>query len=74
MTRVPIIIRVPIVTRGDVFQTIVSFSPDYKNAQVMGTYPTLESARYHYQGDMDNWKRENGSGSCHFAIRQTTLS
>lgn len=74
MTRMPIITRVPIVTKGNVFQTIASFSPDYKNAQVMGTYPTLESARSHYQGDMDNWRAKNGSGSVHYAIRQTTLS
>ena len=74
MTRIPIITRVPIVTKGDVFQTIVSYSPDYKNAQVMGTYPTLESARSHYKDDMEDWRAKNGSGTIHYAIRQATLS
>lgn len=72
--RIPIICRVPIVSKGEVYQTIASFSPNYENAHVMGTYPNIETARYHYQDDMDNWRREHGQGSVHYAIRQTTLS
>ena len=71
--RSPIIHRIPVVTRGQVFQTIASASPDYKNAQIMGTYPTIESARYHYPDDMAKWRKEHGPGSVWYAIRPTTL-
>lgn len=65
--------RVPIITKGKVYQTIASHNGDFTDVHVMGQYPDIETARYHYSEDMDNFRRTQG-GASHYAIRLVELS
>lgn len=72
MERVPIMVdRTPILTAGEKCQTIASHNQNYDPCEIMGTYPDLETARQHYQEDMDEVRR-SGKGYKHFAIRKVT--
>lgn len=67
MTRTPIISRTPIIDTGETFQTIASLNKEYEPCFIMGTYPTIDDARKHYQDDM---KGVQDKGYKHFAIRK----
>lgn len=69
--RIPIIRRVPIVTHGVVYQTLISHNPDYRNATIMGQYLSLEIAREHHMDDMNRFK--NIIGGNHSCIRIVDL-
>lgn len=75
MERTPIvgIVRTPILTTGEKFQTIASHNKDYEPCEIMGTYSSLETARSHYVQDMNEIKTA-GKGYLHFAIRKVTVN
>lgn len=66
-------VRKPILTAGEKYQTIAAHNQNYEPCEVMGTYPDINTARSHYQQDMDNSKME-GKGYQHFAIRKVTVN
>lgn len=75
MSRTPItnITRTPVLTDGEKFQTIASHNKEYEPYEVMGTYPSIEDARAHYQQDMEEQKVA-GKGYQHFAIKKIVAS
>lgn len=64
--RKAIIVRTPIILNAPTFHTIAAHSDKYENAFTMGVYPDLETARSHYQADMDKHRGQYK----HFAIRK----
>lgn len=75
MERTPIvgIVRTPILTAGEKYQTIASHNKNYEPYEVIGTYPNLESARLCYPHDIDEIKK-CGKGYQHFAIKMITIN
>ena len=53
---------------GVEYQTIGSYSRDYKKFDVINTYKTLKEAREHYKEDMNSYSKEYGKGKS-FGIR-----
>lgn len=64
--RKAIIVRIPIILNAPTFHTIAAHSDKYENAHTMGIYPDLETARKHYQDDMNKHRGQYK----HFAIRK----
>lgn len=73
MNTVDNVVRKPILTSGEKYQTIAAYNQNYEPCEIMGTYPDINTARSHYQQDMDNSKRE-GKGYQHFAIRRVVVN
>ncbi len=64
--RKAIVVRTPIILNAPTFHTIAANNDHYENAVTMGVYPDLETARSHYQADMDKFRGQYK----HFAIRK----
>lgn len=64
--RKAIIVRTPIILNAPTFHTIAALNDRYENAHTMGIYPDIETARKHYQEDMDKVRGQYK----HFAIRK----
>lgn len=64
--RKAIIVRTPIILNAPTYHTIAAHSDKYENAHTMGVYPDIETARSHYQEDMDKFRGQYK----HFAIRK----
>ena len=64
--RKAIVVRTTIILNAPTFHTIAAHSDKYENAHTMGVYPDIETARSHYQEDMDKFRGQYK----HFAIRK----